>query len=148
MTRCRSFEKRVGFDLRAGEYGELPSFGRSFAYEGYTPRGRARVYLCGTDTSDYATYALEHTIKHFMDDGDKLICVRAVEKDSPNGKRILADHQKYVDIVEVLLLQLKKVLKDNGGPAISVKIDTVVGSVGRLLIEDMVRLLQNNVMNV
>ena len=139
MRFGRYFEHRVSFDLRSHEYAGAPSFGKSFTYEGYLPRNNARVYMCGTDNSDYANYALEYTIQHLMDDGDRLICVRAVQKDSVLGKALLADQQKHADEAQSVIEQIKRMLKENKGPAISVKIDTVIGSVGPLLIQTMVR---------
>lgn len=43
---------------------------------------RSRTFLCGTDANDYSDTALEWLIDELVDDGDEVVCLRVVEKDS------------------------------------------------------------------
>lgn len=46
----------------------------------YTPR--SRTFLCGTDRNEYSEIALEWLLDELVEDGDELVCLRVVDKDS------------------------------------------------------------------
>lgn len=43
--------------------------------------------MCGTDTNEYSDTALEWLIDELVDDGDEVVCLRVVEKDSKEALR-------------------------------------------------------------
>nr|OQO22751.1 hypothetical protein B0A51_09857 [Rachicladosporium sp. CCFEE 5018] len=48
---------------------------------------RSRTFLVGTDTNDYSDTALEWLLDELVDDGDEVVCLRVVEKDSREATR-------------------------------------------------------------
>ena len=48
---------------------------------------RSRTFLCGTDTNEYSDTALEWLIDELVDDGDEVVCLRVVEKDSKEAAK-------------------------------------------------------------
>lgn len=51
-------------------------------HKDYVYNKRSRTFLCGTDTNEYSDTALEWLIDELVDDGDEIVCLRVVEKDS------------------------------------------------------------------
>lgn len=54
---------------------------RDYAYS-----KRSRTFLCGTDINEYSDTALEWLIDELIDDGDEIVCLRVVEKDSKEAR--------------------------------------------------------------
>jgi nucleotide-binding universal stress UspA family protein len=56
-------------------------------HQDYVYTKRSRTFLCGTDTNEYSDTALEWLIDELVDDGDEVVCLRVVEKDSKEATK-------------------------------------------------------------
>lgn len=52
-------------------------------HKDYEYTKRSRTFLCGYDDNEYSRYALEWLVDELVDDGDEIVCLRAVEDDAP-----------------------------------------------------------------
>lgn len=85
LTLClpsSQFSPRVSFDTFAN--GDASDFSLTLnrKHREYVYTKRSRTFLCGTDANDYSDTALEWLIDELVDDGDEVVCLRVVEKDS------------------------------------------------------------------
>jgi hypothetical protein len=94
--------------------------------------------LCGADQNDYSEFALEWLIDELVDDGDEIVCLRAVEKDSRIASDVGIEERKYREEAEKLFEQvIQKNTQDE--KAISLVLELAVGKVENI-IQRMVRL--------
>ncbi|GMF71448.1 unnamed protein product [Aspergillus oryzae] len=95
---------------------------------GHSPPPPHRTFLCGTDQNDYSDFALEWLIDELMDDGDEIVCLRAVEKDSTIASDAAIEEGKYRQEAEKLFEQvIQKNSQDE--KAISLVLELAVGKV-------------------
>lgn len=89
---------------------------------------RSRTFLCGTDDKDYSEFALEWLIDELLDDGDEIVCLRVVEKDSKIASDASIEKLKYREEAQKLL---EKVIEKNtqDEKAISLVMELAVGKV-------------------
>ncbi|KAI9689965.1 MAG: hypothetical protein M1822_009847 [Bathelium mastoideum] len=76
------FQPRVSFDTFDNKEASDFSLTLQSKHKDYEYSKRSRTFLCGTDTNDYSEFALEWLIDELVDDGDEIVCLRVVEKDS------------------------------------------------------------------
>ncbi|TKX26475.1 putative universal stress family protein [Elsinoe australis] len=76
------FQPRVSFDTFDNRDASDFSLTLSRKHKDYVYNKRSRTFLCGTDTNEYSDTALEWLIDELVDDGDEIVCLRVVEKDS------------------------------------------------------------------
>ncbi|KAG8627259.1 hypothetical protein KVT40_004742 [Elsinoe batatas] len=76
------FQPRVSFDTFDNRDASDFSLTLSRKHKDYVYNRRSRTFLCGTDTNEYSDTALEWLIDELVDDGDEIVCLRVVEKDS------------------------------------------------------------------
>ena len=81
---------------------------------------------------------MEYIVYNLVDDGDRIVCVRIIDKDSDLGKRIKKKKVEYKRELDMIENQMKRMLTDNGGPAIAVVVKMAIGKVGPKLISDLV----------
>ena len=76
------FNRRVSFDTFSSR--DVPDFSLTLNYKhnDYKHTRRSRTFLCGTDLKEYSEFALEWLLDELVDDGDEVVCLRSVEKDS------------------------------------------------------------------
>jgi len=79
------FQHHVSFDNFAG--GEPTdkntiSFTLNVKHKGYQFKKRSRTFMVGIDENDYSDIALSWMLEELVDDGDEIICLRVVEKES------------------------------------------------------------------
>lgn len=109
----------------------------NYKHKGYQCTRRSRTFLCGTDQNDYSDFALEWLIDELMDDGDEIVCLRAVEKDSTIASDAAIEEGKYRQEAEKLFEQvIQKNSQDE--KAISLVLELAVGKV-QDIIQRMVR---------
>lgn len=96
----------------------------------YERKRGSRTYLCGTDESDYAAFALKYLIKKLVDDGDDIVCVRAVDKDSEVASEFSIKEAEYRQKAQKVQEQVQAMLDNARGPAVKVVIEFAVGKVG------------------
>ncbi|GIZ37648.1 hypothetical protein CKM354_000109000 [Cercospora kikuchii] len=76
------FRPSVSFDTFANPAASDFSLTLNRKHRDYEYTKRSRTFLCGTDTNEYSDTALEWLIDELVDDGDEVVCLRVVEKDS------------------------------------------------------------------
>lgn len=76
------FRPKVSFDTFSNPAASDFSLTLNRKHRDYEYTKRSRTFLCGTDTNDYSDTALEWLIDELVDDGDEVVCLRVVEKDS------------------------------------------------------------------
>lgn len=76
------FRPSVSFDTFSNKEASDFSLTLNRKHRDYEYTKRSRTFLCGTDTNDYSDTALEWLIDELVDDGDEVVCLRVVEKDS------------------------------------------------------------------
>lgn len=81
------FKPRVSFDTFDNRDASDFSLTLSCKHREYEYTKRSRTFLCGTDTNDYSDTALEWLIDELVDDGDEVVCLRVVEKDSKEAAK-------------------------------------------------------------
>lgn len=77
-----TYERGVSFNTFDNPDAADFSLTLNYKHKGYQCTRRSRTFLCGIDQNDYSDFALEWLIDELVDDGDEIVCLRAVEKDS------------------------------------------------------------------
>ncbi|KAI4721594.1 hypothetical protein E4T48_02211 [Aureobasidium sp. EXF-10727] len=86
-TPSSQFKPRVSFDTFDNRDASDFSLTLSRKHREYEYTKRSRTFLCGTDTNDYSDTALEWLVDELVDDGDEVVCLRVVEKDSKEAAK-------------------------------------------------------------
>ena len=81
------FKPRVSFDTFDNRDASDFSLTLSRKHREYEYTKRSRTFLCGTDVNDYSDTALEWLVDELVDDGDEVVCLRVVEKDSKEAAK-------------------------------------------------------------
>ncbi|KAF2767174.1 hypothetical protein EJ03DRAFT_329460 [Teratosphaeria nubilosa] len=81
------FQQKVSFDTFSNPSASDFSLTLNRKHRDYEYTKRSRTFLCGTDTNDYSDTALEWLLDELVDDGDEIVCLRVVEKDSREAVR-------------------------------------------------------------
>lgn len=137
LTFCRTYSRGVSFDTFDNRDATDFSFTLNYKHKNYHHSRRSRTFLCGTDQKDYSEFALEWLIDELVDDGDEIICLRAVDKDSKLVTDATVDKNKYRQEAQKLLNQVvaKNAQEEK---AISIVLELAVGKV-QDIIQRMVR---------
>lgn len=129
-----AYSRHVSFDTldtRDSSRGALTSLTLNYKHKDYKASRHGRTYLCGLDTSDdYSEFALEWLIDELIEDGDEVVCLRIVDRDSIiDAKRCQTEGKKLFD----------SVITNMGGDekAISLAMELAVGKIHHL-VQDMV----------
>lgn len=128
-----TFVKRVGFDTFANKDAQDFSLTLKNRHRDYVYTRRSRTFLCGTDQNDYSEFALEWLIDELVDDGDEIVCLRVIDKDS---KLASATEDEYRAEAQRLLDEICE--KNDENKAISIVLEFAVGKVQET-IQRMVR---------
>lgn len=124
----RTYERGVSFDTFDNPDAADFSLTLNYKHKGYQCTRRSRTFLCGTDQNDYSDFALEWLIDELVDDGDEIVCLRAVEKDSGLASDAEIEAGKYRKEAERLFEQvIQKNSQDE--KAISLVLELAVGRV-------------------
>lgn len=126
--RTSTYETRVSFDTfdnrDATDFAlTLQSKHRDYVY---TPR--SRTFLCGTDQNEYSEFALEWLLDELVDDGDEIVCLRVVAKDSKINSDASVEEGRYKTEAQQLLEQIKTKNK-NDEKGISLVLEFAIGHV-------------------
>lgn len=103
----------------------------------YVYSARSRTFLCGTDQNDYSDFALEWLVDELVEDGDEIVCLRVVDKDSKINSDAALQEGKYKIEARKLLEHIQDKNKDDE-KSISVILEFAVGKVPET-IQRMVR---------
>ncbi|ETI22863.1 hypothetical protein G647_06940 [Cladophialophora carrionii CBS 160.54] len=122
------YQRGVSFDTIDNRDASTESFTLQYKHCDYAATPRSRVFLCGTDAKDYSEYALEWMMDELVDDGDEIVCLRVIEKDSKTAHDTPYDREKYRKEAKQLLdsVMLKNSQEEK---AISIIMELAVGKV-------------------
>ncbi|KAJ5542468.1 hypothetical protein N7535_004889 [Penicillium sp. DV-2018c] len=136
----KSYERGVSFDTFDNFDATDFSLTLNYKHKGYQSTRRSRTFLCGTDQNDYSEFALEWLIDELVDDGDEIVCLRAVEKDSRIASDAGIEERKYRAEAEKLFEQVIQKNTHNE-KAISLVLELAVGKVENI-IQRMIRIYE------
>jgi hypothetical protein len=122
-----AFQKRVSFDTFDNRDATDFSLTLKSKHRDYSYSRRSRTFLCGTDQNDYSEFALEWLIDELVDDGDEIVCLRVVDKDSKISSDQAMQEKLYRLEATKLLDQI--IEKNEDEKAISIILEFAVGKV-------------------
>ena len=131
-----AFLKRVSFDTFDNKDASDFSLTLKSKHRDYSYSRRSRTFLCGTDQNDYSEFAPEWLIDELVDDGDEIVCLRVVDKDSKISSDAALQERLYRKEARKLLDQI--IDKNEDEKAISIILEFAVGKVHET-IQRMVR---------
>ncbi|KAI9790418.1 MAG: hypothetical protein M1833_001935 [Piccolia ochrophora] len=126
-TPSRAFENRVSFDTFDNKDASDYSLTLNSKHKDYHYTQRSRTFLCGTDQNDYSDFALEWLIDELVEDGDEVVCLRVVDKDSKISSDASVAERRYQAEAKKLLDQV--IEKNTEEKAISLILEYAVGKV-------------------
>lgn len=135
------FRPSVSFDTFSNPAASDFSLTLNRKHRDYEYTKRSRTFLCGTDTNDYSDTALEWLIDELVDDGDEVVCLRVVEKDSKEASTWSRGQGKagYRKEAERFLEEIEK--KNTDDRAISLVLEFSIGGV-QDTIQKMIRIYE------
>ncbi|PWY68677.1 adenine nucleotide alpha hydrolases-like protein [Aspergillus heteromorphus CBS 117.55] len=142
----QTYERGVSFDTFDNPDAADFSLTLNYKHKGYQSTRRSRTFLCGTDQNDYSDFALEWLIDELVDDGDEIVCLRAVEKDSSIASDAAVEAGKYRKEAEKLFEQVIQKNSQNE-KAISLVLELAVGKI-QDIIQRMIRIYEPAVLIV
>lgn len=122
-----AFQKRVSFDTFDNRDATDFSLTLKSKHRDYSYSRRSRTFLCGTDQNDYSEFALEWLIDELVDDGDEIVCLRVVDKDSKISSDQAMQEKLYRQEATKLLDQI--IEKNEDEKAVSIILEFAVGKV-------------------
>ena len=137
FTDGSTYESRVSFDTFDNKDATDISFTLVSKHKDYAYSRRSRTFLCGTDQNDYSEFALEWLVEELVEDGDEIVCLRVVDKDSKISSNISVEQGIYKTEARKLLEHIQE--KNEEDKAISLVLEFAVGKVPET-IQRMVRL--------
>lgn len=122
------YQRGVSFDTFDNRDASTEAFTLNYKHCDYAATSRSRTFLCGTDAKDYSEYALEWMLDEMVDDGDEIVCLRVIEKDTRTASETTYDQGKYRIEAQKLL---DSVIRKNSTEekAISIIMELAVGKV-------------------
>ena len=135
------FKAGVGFDTFANPAASDYSLTLNRKHRSYVYTKRSRTFLCGTDTNDYSDTALEWLLDELVDDGDEIVCLRVVEKDSKEASRWSGGRGSAGYQAEALRFLENIEKKNTEGRAISLVLEFSIGKVHDT-IQQMIRIYE------
>src|SRR5215471_659049 len=100
------YNRGVSFDTFDNRDATDFSLTLNYKHKDYRCTRRSRTFLCGADQTDYSDFALEWLIDELVDDGDEIVCLRVVEKDSKIASDSSVEEGRYRQEAEKLLEQV------------------------------------------
>lgn len=141
MLNCHvvgsTYESRVSFDTFDNKDATDISFTLVSKHKDYAYSRRSRTFLCGTDQNDYSEFALEWLVEELVEDGDEIVCLRVVDKDSKLSSNVSVEQGVYKTEARKLLEHIQE--KNEEDKTISLVLEFAVGKVPET-IQRMVRL--------
>ncbi|KAL5343837.1 hypothetical protein BJX70DRAFT_1253 [Aspergillus crustosus] len=142
----QTYERGVSFDTFDNPNAPDFSLTLNYKHKGYQLTRRSRTFLCGTDQNNYSDFALEWLIDELVDDGDEIVCLRVVEKDSTIASDAAVEAGKYRQEAERLFEQVIQKNSQNE-KAISLVLELAVGKV-QDIIQRMIKIYEPAVLIV
>ncbi|PQE11982.1 Universal stress family domain protein [Rutstroemia sp. NJR-2017a BVV2] len=125
------FQSKVSFDniasLSEPTERNTISFTLNAKHKGYQYKRRSRTFMVGIDENSYSDIALQWMLEELVDDGDEIICLRVVDKDSKITTDRALEKKQYQQEARDLLKSIQK--KNDDNRAISIVLEFAVGKV-------------------
>lgn len=137
LSRYRTYEDRVSFDTFDNRDATDYSFTLISKHKDYVYTPRSRTFLCGTDQNDYSEFALEWLVDELVENGDEIVCLRVVDKDSKITNDASLQNGQYKVEARKLLEQIQAKNKEDE-KSIGLVLEFAVGKVPET-IQRMVR---------
>ncbi|KIW20017.1 hypothetical protein PV08_00592 [Exophiala spinifera] len=106
LSASPPYRRGVSFDTFDTEDAPFKHFTLSFAHSDYAAASDRRVFLCGIDGTESSDLVLDWALSELVDDGDEVVCVYRVEKESmftswsrSKGGRHRIEAEKLLDSV-------------------------------------------------
>lgn len=129
LTEPRSkFEPHVSFDnFAGGEPTESNTISLTLneKHRGYQHNRRSRTFMVGVDENAYSNYALQWMLDEMVDDGDEIICLHVVEKDSKISNDKSVTQKSYRKEAKRLMKEIQD--KNAEQRSISIVLEFAVG---------------------
>ncbi|KAI4211663.1 MAG: hypothetical protein LQ351_005566 [Letrouitia transgressa] len=122
------YERRVSFNTFDNRDATDYSFNLIAKHKHYNYSQRSRTFLCGTDENDYSEFALQWLLDELVEDGDEVVCLRVVDKDSKMASSSSMREGRYKKEAEKLLEDIKNKNKEDE-KAINLILEFAVGKV-------------------
>lgn len=117
-----------------------------YRHRNYAYTRHQRVFLCGTDQNDYSEFALKWLMEELVEDGDEVICLRVVDKDSELASDAALVEQTYKIEAKRMLDHIREKNNKSDGRAINLILEFAVGKVEET-IQRMVNILPKATFN-
>lgn len=123
------FRPSVSFDTFKNKAASEFSLTLGRKHRDYEYTKRSRTFLVGTDANEYSDTALEWLVDELVDDGDEIVCLRVVEKDSREAVRWSGGQGEkgYRQEAERFMEQIER--KNTEDRAISLVLEFAIGKV-------------------
>ncbi|OBT78430.1 hypothetical protein VF21_02130 [Pseudogymnoascus sp. 05NY08] len=122
------FEPHVSFDnFAGGEPTESNTISLTLneKHRGYQHNRRSRTFMVGVDENAYSNYALQWMLDEMVDDGDEIICLHVVEKDSKISNDKSVTQKSYQKEAKRLMKEIQD--KNAEQRSISIVLEFAVG---------------------
>ena len=129
---CRNYENRVSFDTFDNRDATDLSFTLISKHKDYVYTPRSRTFLCGADQNDYSEFALDWLIDELVEDGDEIVCLRVLDKDSKINSESNLQEGKYRTEARNLLDHIQNKNKEDA-KSISLVLEFAVGKVAETI---------------
>jgi organic radical activating enzyme len=127
-TTNSRFQHHVSFDnFTGGEPTEKNtiSFTLNVKHKGYQFKRRSRTFMVGIDENDYSDIALQWMLEELVDDGDEIICLRVVDKDTKLVSDRNLERRQYQKEAKDMLERIQQ--RNDEHRAISIVLEFAVG---------------------
>ena len=124
------FQPRVSFDnFSGGEPTEKNTiaFTLNEKHKGFLPNRQSRTFMVGFAENEYSDIALQWMLEEMVDEGDEIICVRVVNKNSKIINDRNMEKRQYQKVARALMEQIQS--KIDGDKPISIVLELAVGKV-------------------
>jgi hypothetical protein len=128
-----TYQRGVSFDTFDNRDATDFSLTLNYKHRNHQSTRRSRTFLCGTDQNDYSEFALEWLLDELVDDGDEIVCLRVVEKDSKLASDASVQQGKYRQEAQKLMDWVIAKNSQEGERAISLVLELAVGKVQEVI---------------
>lgn len=131
VTLNRKFQGKVSFDsigsLSEPTERNTRSYTQNSKHEGYQYKRSSRTFMVGIDENSYSDIALQWMLEELVDDGDQIICLRVIDKDSKMITERALEVKQYQQDARELLDAIQK--KNDDNRAVSIVLEYAIGKV-------------------
>ncbi|ATZ47960.1 hypothetical protein BCIN_03g02330 [Botrytis cinerea B05.10] len=125
------FQGKVSFDsigsLSEDTERNTRSYTQNSKHEGYQYKRSSRTFMVGIDENSYSDIALKWMLEELVDDGDQIVCLRVIDKDSKLITDRALEIKQYQQDARELLDAIQK--KNDDNKAVSIVLEYAIGKV-------------------